>query len=339
MPAAADSGSVGAQQQERTLRQHYAAAAACGFMFTTAGGALDCRGGRWHNPAASGAAGASRDGHRGDRQAGEEPAPPRTCTAERSTLLQHATAADMHRCLHPAAFRLLHAACVCLNACRRSLAATASSSASSLTLCVPWQRRRRACASRSRRGCRALSSTQSQTAAAWPARSSSCRVIQVRAGLGLALECNAAAQCAGQGSHAGGGGATAAACSRASRVLPAAAVAMVEPDYKVRVFSKKPDDPNYALQWHHATISSEGAWDYTTGSSDVKVGASLQSACLQPACCMFYAHMLACSRRVCACSRRVNMQQRSSSLMCAYHADAGVPRGQRGPGGPPRPRV
>lgn len=54
--------------------------------------------------------------------------------------------------------------------------------------------------------------------------------------------------------------------------LPSAAVAVVEPDYKVRVFADvRPDDTNFALQWHHPVISSEAAWATQTGNDVVKV--------------------------------------------------------------------
>ncbi|PRW20948.1 peptidase S8 isoform A [Chlorella sorokiniana] len=52
------------------------------------------------------------------------------------------------------------------------------------------------------------------------------------------------------------------------------AVALVEPDYKVKVFwdpNNPPDDPNYSQEWHIPKISAMGAWQYTTGSSEVKV--------------------------------------------------------------------
>ena len=101
---------------------------------------------------------------------------------------------------------------------------------------------------------------------------------------------------------------------------------MVEPDYKVRVFWKKPDDLNYALQWHHATISSEGAWDYSTGSSAVKVrGAGWRHAhaCIQ-------AVQQSCTQHACMC-----MEQPSSSpprlctcpcwdVLQVCHVDSGV---------------
>ncbi|PSC76977.1 peptidase S8 [Micractinium conductrix] len=48
------------------------------------------------------------------------------------------------------------------------------------------------------------------------------------------------------------------------------AVSRVEPDYKVTAYYK-PDDSNYNLQWHHPVIGSERAWNFTTGSTDVKV--------------------------------------------------------------------
>ncbi|KAL4451625.1 hypothetical protein ABPG75_007287 [Micractinium tetrahymenae] len=48
------------------------------------------------------------------------------------------------------------------------------------------------------------------------------------------------------------------------------AVAVVEPDYKVKV-QWKPDDTYYSMQWHHPKISSERAWDTVTGSTVVKV--------------------------------------------------------------------
>ena len=55
----------------------------------------------------------------------------------------------------------------------------------------------------------------------------------------------------------------------------AAAVAVVEPDYKVKVqwAPLTPNDPSYPMEWHHPRISSPGAWATTTGSSAVKVGA------------------------------------------------------------------
>ena len=43
-----------------------------------------------------------------------------------------------------------------------------------------------------------------------------------------------------------------------------------EPDY-VSTGGAVPNDPNYPQQWHHQTIQSEGAWNITTGSTNVLV--------------------------------------------------------------------
>lgn len=47
-------------------------------------------------------------------------------------------------------------------------------------------------------------------------------------------------------------------------------VAIAEPDYKVQLY-RKSSDPFLSSQWHHKAMRSMAAWDYTTGSSDVKV--------------------------------------------------------------------
>lgn len=50
-----------------------------------------------------------------------------------------------------------------------------------------------------------------------------------------------------------------------------AAVAAVEPDYKVHVFTTTPNDPDFSQQWHLPKVSGPQAWDYTSGSTAVKV--------------------------------------------------------------------
>lgn len=47
-------------------------------------------------------------------------------------------------------------------------------------------------------------------------------------------------------------------------------IAMAEPDYKVEL-ARSTSDSLFQNQWHHAIIGSQKAWDYTVGSSDVKV--------------------------------------------------------------------
>eukprot|EP00887_Chlorella_sp_A99_P001806 scaffold19.g1806.t1 len=49
------------------------------------------------------------------------------------------------------------------------------------------------------------------------------------------------------------------------------AVEAVEPDYKVHVFDTVPNDPNLSKQWHVPKVQATQAWDYTTGSTTVKV--------------------------------------------------------------------
>lgn len=47
-------------------------------------------------------------------------------------------------------------------------------------------------------------------------------------------------------------------------------VAIAEPDYAVKLY-RSPSDPLVSSQWHHAVMRTRAAWDYGTGSSDVKV--------------------------------------------------------------------
>ena len=47
-------------------------------------------------------------------------------------------------------------------------------------------------------------------------------------------------------------------------------VAIAEPDYAVKLY-RIPSDPLVSSQWHHAVMRTRAAWDYGTGSSDVKV--------------------------------------------------------------------
>lgn len=52
-------------------------------------------------------------------------------------------------------------------------------------------------------------------------------------------------------------------------------MALVEPDYKVKVYWRPPNDPNLPLQWHIPKISLERAWEEAgTGSPEVKVRAA-----------------------------------------------------------------
>lgn len=43
-----------------------------------------------------------------------------------------------------------------------------------------------------------------------------------------------------------------------------------EPDY-VFYFHTIPDDENYSSQWYHSSINCTGAWDFTTGDSQIKI--------------------------------------------------------------------
>ena len=67
-------------------------------------------------------------------------------------------------------------------------------------------------------------------------------------------------------------------------------MALVEPDYKVKVYWRPPNDPNLPLQWHIPKISLERAWEEAgTGSPEVKVsagqGGAGRSLCWRsPAC-------------------------------------------------------
>lgn len=48
-------------------------------------------------------------------------------------------------------------------------------------------------------------------------------------------------------------------------------VLYAEPDYALPP-SLQPNDPSFSNQWHHDNVNSRGAWDISTGSSDVLVG-------------------------------------------------------------------
>ncbi|RYZ83786.1 MAG: hypothetical protein EOP06_19290, partial [Proteobacteria bacterium] len=53
-------------------------------------------------------------------------------------------------------------------------------------------------------------------------------------------------------------------------ILASGAVKYAEPDY-LAPLALVPNDPDYSWQWHHQTVKSEIAWNYTQGSSNVLV--------------------------------------------------------------------
>lgn len=109
---------------------------------------------------------------------------------------------------------------------------------------------------------------------------------------------------------------------------PSAAVAVVEPDYKVTV-QWKPDDTFYSMQWHHPKISSDKAWDTAQGSTAVKVGWGGQGR---------VASQLHINSSQLLCQAPGSCSMTNAAWRPAHAMPAGVPRGQRRACGPSGPR-